>query len=197
MEKLVFLIFLFFYSTVLAQDKTIENDTLKTNKTDFLKLQKDSLNSNKKRIGKVMYAKMTKSPNTALYLSIIPGLGQFYNESYIKSAVIFTASASIIMIMYNRQINFDRMQSTIIDYQKENSIPDDQTDATLTRYRQIREVYRDDRDLWGFYLIGVYIVSAIDAYVGASLFDFQVNDNISMNFRPNFKNYGLSVNIDF
>jgi len=158
--------------------------------TPIIEEANDTLETNDYRF----QAEMTKSPSTALYLSIVPGLGQFYNESYIKSGILFGASLTLAAIIYDRQVNFEKWQDKVVEYKRNNEIEDGQTDATLEKYTEVREFYRDDRDLWGFYLLGVYTISAIDAYVGANLFDFEVTEEISMNLRPDFKNIGLSVN---
>ena len=43
--------------------------------------------------------------------------------------------------------------------------------------RREREFYRDNRDVNIAYFIGVQILSMIDAYVGAHLFDFDVDNS--------------------
>jgi hypothetical protein len=41
-----------------------------------------------------------------------------------------------------------------------------------------RDFYRDERDRFGFYVILTYLLNIVDAYVGASLYDFDVGDNL-------------------
>ena len=49
-----------------------------------------------------------------------------------------------------------------------------------------REYYRDNRDMSAFYLMVVYMLSAVDAYTGAHLYDFNVNDQaVGMYMKPN------------
>jgi hypothetical protein len=61
-----------------------------------------------------------------------------------------------------------------------------------------REYYRDYRDLNVLYLVGIYIISAVDAYVGANLYDFNVDDNLSVDYRLNrFGNVELNITYKF
>ncbi len=49
-----------------------------------------------------------------------------------------------------------------------------------------------------FFLAGVYIISAVDAYVGANLYEFNVDDNLTLESRINY--YGnpeIGVRVNF
>jgi len=53
------------------------------------------------------------------------------------------------------------------------------TDLQIRQLKANKEFNRDNRDMMAFYLLGVYIISAVDAYVGAHLYDFNVDDELS------------------
>ncbi len=104
--------------------------------------------------------KPTKSPASAMLRSaIIPGWGQFYNEAYWKIPVIWGFSAGFIYywIQNNKQYN---------DY------ADKYASTQLQGYYELREFYRDQRDLNGVFLFLTYFLNIVDAYVDAQLFDF-------------------------
>ena len=72
----------------------------------------------------------------------------------------------------------------------------DNPDLYELKYRDLpnqkswREYYRDNRDMSAFYLLGVYILAAVDAYVVAHLFDFDVSETgIAYSIMPDI-NYG-------
>lgn len=111
---------------------------------------------------------MTKSPTVAVLLSIVPGGGQLYNEQFIKSAA-FVGVASFFAVQTVR--NHVRFLEKVDEV---NAIPEDDTTGARDFPRREREFYRDNRDLNAAYFIGVQILSMIDAYVGAHLFDFDV-----------------------
>jgi len=48
----------------------------------------------------------------------------------------------------------------------------------------VREVYRDNRDLSGLVFLVTYALAAVDAYVGAHLYDFDVDEDVSLGIGP-------------
>ncbi|HJY64591.1 MAG TPA: DUF5683 domain-containing protein [Ignavibacteria bacterium] len=132
---------------------------------------------------------MKKSPLLAVLLSaVLPGAGQFYNQSYWKIPII---AGLIGYFGYEYIINNNKFK----DYR-------DQYDATITPTNQfgdenlktLREFYRNQRDDFVWYFIIVYVVNLVDAYVDAHLFDFDVREekltrfgNTELKLKVNFK----------
>lgn len=112
---------------------------------------------------------MTKSPWGAVARSaVIPGWGQFYNESYWKIPVIWGTAAWFV---YN-WIDNDKLYK---DYKSLYQ-------TTQNEYhRRLRNFYRDQRDNFTIYMGLLYLLNLIDAYVDAHLFDFNVNDDLGRN----------------
>lgn len=109
---------------------------------------------------------MQKSPwGAVLRSAIIPGFGQFYNESYWKIPVIWGIGAWLV---YNWVDNNDLYKQYGDLYRSTlNSI-----------YRQNRNFYRDQRDNFAIYIGLLYLLNLVDAYVDAHLFDFSVDENM-------------------
>jgi hypothetical protein len=122
---------------------------------------------------------MSKSPLGAVLRSaVIPGWGQFYNESYLKIPVIWGLG---FWFGYEWKWNNDQY----IFYRNKYSATHDEF------YRLNRTFYRDQRDLFTIYMVILYIANLIDAYVDANLFDFDVSENSliqspMLNLRVNF-----------
>ncbi len=114
---------------------------------------------------------MTKSPTKAVLLSLIlPGMGQFYVESYWKIPLFLGAAGVLTYLVIDNHNQF-------IKYENEwKQMSDNDTNKELWYLK--KEFYRDNRDRSAFYLLGVYIINAVDAYVGAHLFDFNVDDKL-------------------
>ena len=157
----------------------------------------------------------SKSPTTALYYSIIPGLGQYYVESYWKAPLFFGGAASLtgLMIYFNNEFISDRDKiETMLNpysnqYTSENNVVRsnekhislenftyDKSEFTYLKNR--REFNRDNRDRMGFFLGVLYLVSAVDAYVDANLYNFNVDNNLTYFIIPNVNN-GISVNLTY
>ena len=111
---------------------------------------------------------MQKSPTGAMLRSaILPGWGQFYNESYWKIPIIWGLSAWFIY-NWSQQNDFykfyrDGYNDSLIETSNGN-----------IQLKELRDFYKDQRDLFAIYLGLTYFLNLIDAYVDAHLFDFDV-----------------------
>ena len=118
---------------------------------------------------------MTKSPWTAVALSaVLPGLGQFYNESYWKIPII-----GAIGVYFGYEII--RNNNKFLEYR--DKYAQSQTDRNTSGnqiFKTYREFYRDQRDLFIIYFGILYLVNLFDAYVDAHLYDFDVSDEMKV-----------------
>lgn len=139
--------------------------------------------------------KMSKSPMGAVYRSLVfPGWGQYYVESYWKIPLFTGGMIASAYIAVNNHIKYSDKVKEIDNFLAIS--PENENSSRHDLFKRQREVYRDNRDQALFVLAGVYIVSAIDAYVGAHLFDFDVSDDVSMQLRPHIGNtIGLGVSL--
>lgn len=109
-------------------------------------------------------------PTVALYSALLPGYGQIYNRAWWKLPVIYGAMG---VLAYN-VVNY---HSLYIDYG--NRYLSDQNSLTAPTERRFRDFYREARDEFGAYLLLAYLLSIVDAYIDASLFNFDVSDDLS------------------
>jgi hypothetical protein len=70
----------------------------------------------------------------------------------------------------------------------------EQRDIWQNKFRKRKDYYRRYRDMSIFILIGVYALSVIDAYVDASLSEFDISDDISFKVEPAIINDRSSAN---
>jgi len=116
-----------------------------------------------------------KSGSLAMLLSaVLPGAGQIYAHRYYTIPLIwgFGAYFTSIAIKANRQY---------LDYQKRfaESVVLDTVKHTGDAYMlSTRDFYRNQRDEYYVYLALTYFLNIIDAYVGATLYDFDVSDQL-------------------
>jgi len=106
-----------------------------------------------------------KSPMGALFRSVaFPGWGQFYNERYFKSLVIFGTETSFITlaaIEWRRRNEHKR---------KFEDLPQDHPNKSW-EFEQFR-FYEDRRNLFLWITAGIIFISMFDAYVDAHLYNF-------------------------
>lgn len=125
--------------------------------------------------------------------AFIPGWGQVYNKQYWKVPVIYvTAAALIYGFTYNQKeykelrrayvYAVDTNPHTIPTY-KGNIIEENQIDI-VARYRN---TYKRYRDMTIIGMVALYALNVIDAHVNAHLFQFDIDENLSLNFVPSGK----------
>lgn len=129
------------------------------------------------------------NPGKALLMSaILPGAGQVYNRKYWKVPIIYAGFAACGYF-----INFNN--SRYQQYRKAYILRADGDTTTTDKYvnlyseanlLELKTYYRRNRDLTIIITTAVYVLNLLDAYVDAHLFNFNVNDNLSLQALPDF-----------
>ena len=148
----------------------------------------------------------------AFYSAILPGMGQIYNKRYWKVPIAWgLIGGSIYMYTWNNdnyksfRTAFKRRQAGFTDdefYDLNNGIIPS-LDVDDLEYQQER--FQSDRDLWLVVAIGMYALNIVDANVDAHLKQFNIDDDLSIDFEPYFDfnqvtnspNYGMALIIKF
>ena len=143
------------------------------------------------------------NPKRALWLSIIlPGAGQIYNRKYWKLPIVYGGFVGCAYaIRWNNMMYKDYKQAyydlndddeTTTYYNKLIHSDIELTEANMQRYsdlfKQRKDRYRRWRDLSVFATIGVYLLQIVDAYVDASLSEFDISDDLSLRVEPTLMN---------
>jgi hypothetical protein len=119
-----------------------------------------------------------KSPATAMLLSaILPGAGQFYNESYWKVPVVLGFGIYFI----SNWLDNNRRYIDFRDKYRASLLADP---GGSSEFLNNREFYKDQRDSFTWYFLIVYFIGIADAYVDASLYDFNVGGDLSLRRLP-------------
>jgi len=109
---------------------------------------------------------MQKSPWGAVGRSaLLPGWGQYYNENYWHIPIIW----GFLGWFGFQWVQNDNEYQTYRDLFIQD--PENQT------LKAQRDFYRDQRDNFTIYIIITYLLNLVDAFVGAHLFDFTVEED--------------------
>jgi hypothetical protein len=153
------------------------------------------------------------SPKRAMWLAIVvPGAGQIYNRKYWKLPIFYGGFLGCYYAMrWNNMMYRDYSQGYIdlndgnLETQSYNQFMhlgmtiDESKPADVqrfsTKFKKRKDYYRRYRDMRAFILIGVYALSVIDAYVDASLSEFDISEDLSMKVSPTLmQNGGYTFN---
>ena len=143
------------------------------------------------------------NPKRAMWLAIVlPGAGQIYNRKYWKLPIVYGGFVGCAYAMrWNNQMYSDYSQA-YLDLMDDD--PNTQSynqflhlgakidESNLQRYQQLfkkrKDKFRRWRDLSFFCLVGVYALSIVDAYVDATLSEFDISKDLSLKVEPTIIN---------
>ena len=168
-------------------------------------------------IQEVTYEKKRINPlapsKAAFYSAILPGLGQIYNKRYWKVPIVYGAIGTGIYVYSFNNTEYKRARDAFkrrlagfeddefFDINGDGSGPDVSDEAL----QDAQEARQRDRDLALVITIAMYALNIIDANVDAHLKQYNVDDNLSMDFKPyldlnpvtNQPNYGMALVVKF
>ncbi len=133
-------------------------------------------------------AKLKHSPDKAtLYAAILPGLGQAYNRKYWKIPIVY---AGFGVGGYSISFNRDKYRLFKEAYRYVSAGDTSPTDNPyVTRYNAYqlqvgRDYYRRNLEI-SYIGTGVwYLLTIVDAIVDAHLFDYDIDENLSLSLAP-------------
>lgn len=149
-------------------------------------------------------ANFKPNPKTAVLLGLIPGAGQIYNRKYWKLPIVYGALMGCTYAITWNNRNYQDYWQAYKDIHSDNPmahqswkdfVPGNVTDEKelesyvtnsgfVQQLKSGKDYYRRYRDLSIIITAGVYLISVIDAYVDAQLFDFDISPDLSMRVEP-------------
>lgn len=198
--------------TVAAENDKQISDTINkvVSAADSVSMRMLSANDSvKKKKEKRDWSTWRPNAKRAMWLAIvIPGAGQIYNRKYWKLPIVYGGFIGCLYaIRWNNQMYKDYSQAymDIMDNDPStesynqflhlgNTITEENKEQYQNLFKKRKDFYRRYRDLSVFCLIGVYALSVIDAYVDASLSEFDISKDLSMKLEPTIINNRSSLN---
>ncbi len=170
---------------------------------------KDSLKISVSKQKKVLSPK-----KASIYAALFPGLGQVYNGKYWKLPIVYGGYAGLIYVLGWNNNNYNdyfeayktmsKYQTVVqmskadkdylndlfkIPYWNLNLYPS-RFETFKTQLNSGKDFYRRSRDMSIIMIAALHVLSIIDASVDANLFDFEINDDLSMRLNPMPVTYG-------
>ncbi|NND31803.1 MAG: hypothetical protein HKN76_04370 [Saprospiraceae bacterium] len=122
----------------------------------------------------------------AIYTLVVPGAGQIYNKRYWKAPIVWGGFAALFYAVDFNRRNRDEFETAYA--QRLAGVDDIYKDVIrdAETLRRIRNSYDKNLQLSYIGFIGMYALSALDAYVDAHLKSFDMSDDLSLSIRPVF-----------
>lgn len=138
-------------------------------------------------------------PTRAVWLSALcPGLGQIYNRRYWKLPIVVGGYVGLIYATswnnrmlsdytqaYNDVMDNDPNTKSYMEFYPPTTKEEDLDIEWLKKsFKSKKDFYRRNRDLCIISMVGLYLVCMIDAYVDASLSQFDISPDLSVRWSP-------------
>lgn len=115
---------------------------------------------------------------TTVWAACVPGAGQLANRKYWKAPIVWGAMGYMVdYCAFNvRQFQFAKEQ--LVAETDGDPATINSTDLTAAELTESAVFYRRNRDLAVLGMVGIHLLSILDANVDAHLMDFDVSDNL-------------------
>ncbi|EGN57936.1 hypothetical protein Premu_2582 [Hallella multisaccharivorax DSM 17128] len=145
------------------------------------------------------WATWKPDPKRAMWLALVmPGAGQIYNRKYWKLPIFYGGFVGCAYALRWNNMMYRDYSQAYLDIMDDNPATQSYnqflhlgTQITSQNQAQWQDVfrkrkdrYRRWRDMSFFVMVGVYALSVIDAYVDASLSEFDITPDLSFYFSP-------------
>jgi len=176
------------YDVNPAAPQVVRPDTATVRKVSKKEKRALAAADSAKRTERLFGFRVTR-PQKAGFLAIIPGAGQIYNRKYWKLPIVYGMVGGLGYWVWFQQRYYGyyrdakRDPTSIADIQDEDAR---RYIATLTPNNIENQLqgYRSYRDLAVLISALGYSLTILDAVVDAHLHDFDVSDNLSLNWQP-------------
>ncbi|WP_304291535.1 DUF5683 domain-containing protein [Porphyromonas uenonis] len=190
-------------SKLVATPQKATSDLTAKGKTESKALQSTTATKGDTRPeGVPFFKKMTRwftrypNSNVALLCSIIPGGGQLYNQRYWKIPIALSAmTAGLYAVTWNQRL-YNEYHTAYADLLSENPLDHTSWQAFIpsgadpsqyvsdgnlrSRLERGSKQYKESRDLSIVLTVALYLLSALDAYVDAELYYFNVSPQLTV-----------------
>lgn len=211
MRIIVFVLLIISFISSRAQNQFSTsgiNDSLPNSKSEAIAIDKALTQKDSLQLAQLLSSESkTKrnwdtwrpNPKRALWLAIVlPGAGQVYNRKYWKLPLIYGGFVGCIYALQWNNTMFKDYSQAYLDIMDSDPSTESYnqflhlgtkiTSSNIKQYQDIfrrrKDRYRRWRDLSFFCMLGVYALSIIDAYVDASLSEFDISDKLSLRIEP-------------
>ena len=128
-------------------------------------------------------------PRTSLILSFaVPGAGQVYNGKWWKVPLVYGAIGGLGYLINDNSRKYIQLRTAY--KRKQADLPHDFTGTRFdsgTALKSERDKYDKNRQLSYIGLVIVWLINGVEAFTDAHLMNFDVSDDLSLEFKPVFE----------
>ena len=170
------------YTNTDAQTK-VTSALIKPDTTEVQYPSNDSLGVRGGKIKLISDVNAKSGSLAMLFSALLPGAGQVYAHRYYTIPFIWGLSAYFISVAIKANNQYMDYRGKFSESVRLDTIAHSGDQNLLSA----RDFYHDQRDEYILYLGLTYFLNLIDAYVGATLYDFDVSDELGGSAKIQFR----------
>ena len=122
----------------------------------------------------------------ALLSTFLPGAGQAYNRKYWKIPIVYTVIGGMVFLADRNNKSYRRFSDAYVALNDTLEYTVDEFGGLVSNDELLfyMKKYRRDRDLSIIVAVVVYGFNIMDAVVDAHLADYDISDDLSLNWQP-------------
>ena len=126
-----------------------------------------------------------KQIRTATLLSTaLPGAGQVYNKKYWKVPIVYAGLGACVYYVKQNTDSMNHFKNALVAELDDDATTINSTGYTSSQLDEIVDTYTRWRDISWMCTAGVYILNIIDANVDAHLRQFEVSEDLTLQWSP-------------
>ena len=126
-----------------------------------------------------------KCPKRAgFYSALVPGSGQFYTKKYWKIPIIYAGLITSAYYIKESNEYYELYKNTYLERIDGNNSDEFYGQYSNSNLVTLSNYYRRNREISILFFFGTYILNIVDASVSAHLFDYDINDDLSLRIQP-------------
>ncbi|UOQ71980.1 DUF5683 domain-containing protein [Hymenobacter cellulosilyticus] len=139
-----------------------------------------------RRTAKLFGIAMTEPSKAGLLALMLPGAGQIYNRKFWKLPLVYGAIGGTLYGEFFYQSRYKEYETALEDFAAGRKPSGPNADLIPDSTRAVRglSVYRTQRDVFIAYSAVAYGLTILDAIVDAHLKDFDISDDLGLQWQP-------------
>lgn len=131
-----------------------------------------------------------------LYSAVLPGAGQIYNKRWWKAPIVWGIEGTAIGILAYNQNQYQAWKKGHAQLVSGAITSFGNTSSPATALKK-RDLWENNRDYAIIGLIAVHLIQMTDAFINRHLIEFDVSDDLSIDFNPINPYPGLNLVVHF
>ena len=133
-----------------------------------------------------------KPGRAALFALVLPGSGQAYNRSYWKIPIALAIDGAAFYNLFRNRSKFKEWDDALTQL-RNGEITEYRGFTQTSQFLTLRNDFRKNMEYGYLIAIGAHLLTVMDAFVDRHLREFDISDDLTVQYRANELGVGIAV----